>query len=742
MIFESLYKHAKTMVEEKATGEEAFILNEVKIDKEKLKNRVNDAKNNGKISVPVVFLGKKETLSLSRLKISNSGNASNSTFKKLKLNDLPSTYFPWATQINKLEEKKKIGFPVSDFMGLIDRINNATYEVLGTLFQTGGALASFDHISSEELDEKVAKTICLPVSCKNPKGFSHIILGLNALFNIADENDRLSQDLWGEPWRFALLFWVLDKAEKHIELKTEDGRHLEIKGFDVQGGGTVGDILTLSLTCKIGELVVGEKISRSNHYKDPVFSRWAGLAVEETPDSIVLGNKCYSAFPSGKSPTNCTVDEKGKNILGETVRKGFEDDRYIKVLDGYTPLIQETSLNLDDNLYYYVFPDSACDIKEYLNFTRQIIKNIKTTKDLYFKAIKTNSGKREEKLKEIKEKLALYYRDFWSDLRRIKLNDLMFSFEENVGSTNQRQYTWTSAYHGQPMLRIFLLLYLLNSPEEEFNSLQQMLKSTSQSMGATWTGREKRYLIDTFLLKRNIDPGDYWLRWRKYLTRSDASEKPEDQQRRQRLWETSMSFLMSLKAINAIENPELCKQTGDKLFENFRVRRNIMTDGRKEEILKYLKELFRPEEPYKEENKSRIKSMLDRCSDEYASFVDTDSENWKPIVDGLVCGWGLKAVCRKLREENYQSIIGGRSLIRQQPDEVRTLTIDLLEKVSRSGESVWLVEIPLEIMFSWSGKKTTTDEKTRLFMDSLAFGFMRFNGFSRKINSASEEEDK
>lgn len=737
MILETLYEHAKTMVKADSTGERAFVLKEVKVnvrsddadDKFTLERRIADAGSGAKISVPLIFHGDIEILSISRLKISNSGNASNSTFKKLKDKPLPPEWFPWAKEGIKAG---KVSFSSSAFLDLIDKINGASHDELRKLFKEGGALASFDDFSPEELDEKVAKTLCLPTSCKSPKTFSHAILGLNALFNVCDEKDRLSNDCWGELWRFALLFWVLDMAEKQIELETDDGRYLEIDKADVRAGGTTaGDISKLNLTCRLSDLLIGGKVA-GFHHDNPVLSRWADLAKEDDPSLIVLGNKNYTAPSTGKSPTNAQMDHEGKNILGDVVRKGFEESKFLEVLDGYTPLVQETALSLDENLLYYVYPDLGDEIEEYLVFLKRTIKKIKKTRGFYFKAINIKSeNKKKEEIEKTRRQLAEEYRAFWNELNDMDIYGLMLCFEENVGSSNQQQYAWTSVYRGQSVLRIFLLLYLLNSPDEEFSFVSQMLKKTSQSMGVKWTAREKRYLIDTFINKKYTDMGDYWIRWRKYLARSDASEKSNE---KKRLWKNSMSFIMTLKTIDCMEDLKTDDLSGDELLESFNKRRKTMANTRKNDILGYLEKIFRPEESSNPKNKAKIDSMLDRCAEEYAFFVDTDSENWKPIIDGLICGWGLKGICFKLRKDDYQSVIGGRSLIRQQPDEIRTLTINLLEKARRSDQTVWLIDRPMEILLSWAGRATTTDERTRLFVDSLAFGFMRDDGFSKKID--------
>jgi len=330
---------------------------------------------------------------------------------------------------------------------------------------------------------------------------------------------------------------------------------------------------------------------------------------------------------------------------------------------------------------------------------------------------------------EALKRINVEHRDFWDTLQdSFQINSLSFSFEENVASANQSQYAWTSVYHGQSVQRVFLLLFLLNMPDE-FGVVSKMLNDTSQDMGASWTGREKRYLIDNFMCRRTLDTNEYWLRWRKYLTRKDFHENPFQPD----VWERSIALIIDLKTIELIEDNVLPEWNGNRLFEEFDRGRRKMKESRKDEIYDYLKQLFRHDEMIQDEKREIIISMLKRCAEEYAVFVDTDSEHWESIVQGLICGWGLNRVCYKLRKDDPRSVIGGRSLIKRQPEEVRTLMIDLIEKLARSGKKVWLIEQPMEILFNWA-ERNTADKEVRLFMDALAFGFFRYNKFSAKTD--------
>jgi hypothetical protein len=127
-----------------------------------------------------------------------------------------------------------------------------------------------------------------------------------------------------------------------------------------------------------------------------------------------------------------------------------------------------------------------------------------------------------------------------------------------------------------------------------------------------------------------------------------------------------------------------------------------------------------------EKGTAKTMSFIEQQAKNYAVFVDTESDSWQTIVEGLVCGWALKQICRKIRKDDYKSVIGGKSLAKHTPAQLRTLSIDLLSKAERGGATPWNVQSPLEQMFKWSQQNPHTPEVV-LFMDAVSLGFMRYD---------------
>jgi hypothetical protein len=225
------------------------------------------------------------------------------------------------------------------------------------------------------------------------------------------------------------------------------------------------------------------------------------------------------------------------------------------------------------------------------------------------------------------------------------------------------------------------------------------------------------------------------MRWRKYLTRNNSSEKPIDT----RLWEHGMGLIIQIKAMSALTvNAEW---TGRELLSHLQKRRKTMDEENQQKIQDYLTGFFLPGRLEQmlntgEKGTAKVRQFIEQQTMNYGVFVDTESDSWKTIIDGLVCGWALKRICFKIRKDDYKSVIGGKSLAKHTPAQLRTLSIDLYSKAERAGATPWNVQAPLERMFKWSQKNSYTPEVV-LFMDAVSLGFMRYDS---PIESATNDE--
>ncbi len=155
-----------------------------------------------------------------------------------------------------------------------------------------------------------------------------------------------------------------------------------------------------------------------------------------------------------------------------------------------------------------------------------------------------------------------------------------------------------------------------------------------------------------------------------------------------------------------------------------------MDQNNQQRIREYLTDFFLPGRPDQTSDKDRkymvmVQQFIEQQTMNYGIFVDTESDSWQTVIDGLVCGWALKQICFKIRDD-YKSVIGGKSLAKHTPAQLRTLSIDLYSKAERTGATPWNVQAPLELMFKWSQKNPHTP-KTVLFMDAVSLGFMRYD---------------
>ena len=171
-----------------------------------------------------------------------------------------------------------------------------------------------------------------------------------------------------------------------------------------------------------------------------------------------------------------------------------------------------------------------------------------------------------------------------------------------------------------------------------------------------------------------------------------------------------------------------------------------MDEENESKIQDYLTDFFLPGGPEllpekSEKGTAQVRQFIERQARNYGIFVDTESDSWQVIIDGLVCGWALKQICRKIRKDDYKSIIGGKSLAKHTPAQLRTLSIDLYSKAERAGTIPWNVQAPIERMFKWSQKNPHTPEVV-LFMDAVSLGFIRYDNPIEATANEQKNEDK
>ena len=726
MIFNVMQDHAKTLIEAGMAGSECLVLERVGIDFEGMDEAWEKALSNtrtAKLSVPVLLMGSSETLSISTFSGGPSGNASTYTFKNKGI-AYPAQWFPWIEN-----DSKKLTY--DRWKELLHDLVHAPEGDIRSLFSAGGALQTFD-LQSQKLDANCRTSVCLPVTCKKPVGIVHAILGCNALSLDAEGNSPIAPEIL----RFCLLAWVLDKAGKSISIvsEPEDERGYSVAA-DFQGGGNLGDVSKRTMVARVAEgFNLGEKVTSADDVPSE-FQRFLELTGETAMETVKLGAVAYTAPATGKSPTNAFLSPKKDNALSPQVRFGFDEEEVFPLIDGFASLVRGTRFSLGGVLSYYVFPEDVESMPDYLEIVRDFLSQLADFRNRYFKALDRSSGSdkaREKKQQALAELLELR-RAIWTNVwHKWPVSEWIVAFEENVGSANQQQNTWTAVYTHLPLVRTYLLLYTVDDPTL-FGQLIQMLKVAAHNLNDDWVAKEIKRLLDSFFAGQLPTSDECWLRWRGYLTRSNQSEAPIKPD----LWEQAMAAVLRLRAIDSTDANEGMK--GSELTTALDKRSEEMSENNREEIQKYLAGLFpatAPEDADGEkaaQGKRNVESFIAERAADYARFVDVESSGWQHVVDGLVCGWALKQVCRKLCEDNPASVIGGRTLAKQSPTEVRALMVKLVEKAIRAGDRPWNVDTPMEILFGWSLKNAYTSETT-LFMDALSLGFMRYDRRSNQNN--------
>lgn len=742
MIFNTLLRHANALAKENLLEEDCFILDRCFFGIEEFKelfeqNRMQD-KPKTKLDLPVIFIGKIEKIIPGRFQRNNPANVAKDTFQKIKKKeDFPPEWFPWKFSKNKMS--------ISDFVLFLKKFNDTSPENIYELFTSNGPLFTFTSVKNRPIDHEasnfedmVANAVYQVVTCNKPTLAVHSVLALNALNERAGliGEKRDPSLIRKELFKFCLLFWMLYRMQSLKILASEMIKAIRVEPKITVSGNT-GDLSRLPILLDAGCFVLGVHTAKmaSSH---PIVDKFLSLTREDSSScdriSLTRANKVFTAPKTGKAPTNA-FKLRGKSVLSPKIMLGVDRTAIDRILPAYSKLIQDKAFSLSRTaLTYYVFPENVSLTERYLEYLTNMISQLNTLKQDYFNWLRKggSTSKAKDKKKEALARSQAKRRALWEkSWSRFRLGELLFAFEENVGSGNQPQFAWTTVYRQLPAAKAFLFLEMVDNPAG-FGRLLIMLDHTAQNFGG-WKEKEVKRLFDRHFTSGKIDQVECWIRWRKYLSRNNSSEKPIDP----KLWEHSMGLIIQIKAMNtlAVETA----WTGKALLNHLAMRRKTMDQDNRSNIQNYLKELFLPGTTVNtpEKNKKgadKILGLIEQQAKNYAIFVDTESDSWQSIVEGLVCGWALKQICRKIRKDDYKSVIGGKSLAKHTPAQLRTLSIDLLSKAERGGATPWNVQAPLEQMFKWSQKNPHTPEVV-LFMDAVSLGFMRYDSPSETATS-------
>ncbi|MBW2605696.1 MAG: hypothetical protein JRE28_15545 [Deltaproteobacteria bacterium] len=747
MIFDTLLPHAKVLTENNEVGEPCFVLQSchfgIELFKKSFVENFKQAKPKTKLDLPILLIGQKvEKIIPGRFQGSNTGNVSKNTFQKKKKDDLPAEWFPWLSS-----EKNRLSY--NDFLSLLENFNDVSPEAVYELFTTNGVLFTFNPVTRKKtndeasiLEDMVSKSVYQVVTCKKPALAVHSVLALNALNEKAEllDEERDPSLIRKELLKFCLLFWMVNQVNslKITDEKLEKDIRVEPK---VIASGNIGDVSSLPLLLDAGGFNLGAHADHtaSSH---PIVKKFLSLIREDTIDRISLtrSNKVFTAPATGKAPTNAYRKTDSQNTLAPEIMLGFDRNEVNQFLPAYSNIIQDKAFSLTKALHYYVFPEDISLTGRYLEYLSGMISQLNGYKQDYFDWVEKSSSspkakkEKEKALTRIQEQRESLWEKSWS---RFKLSELLFAFEENVGSSNQPQFAWTSAYRHLPAAKAFLFLEMMDNPAE-FGRLAKLLNHTAQNLGG-WKEKEVKRLVDRYFTSGRLDQIEYWMRWRKYLVRNDSSKNPIDAG----LWEHAMGLIIQIKTMNALNVD--AEWDGEMLLNHLQERRKSMDEENQLKIRDYLTDFFlhgrtkqMPEKS--EKGTAQVRQFIERQARNYGVFVDTRSDSWQAIIDGLVCGWALKQICFKIRDD-YKSVIGGKSLAKHTPAQLRTLSIDLYSKAERAGANPWNVQTPIERMFKWSQKNPHTPEVV-LFMDAVSLGFMRYDNPIEAAANDGENDDK
>jgi hypothetical protein len=741
LIFKTLQPHAEYLMARGAGTEQCFVVRSVKVDvqgfKENFEQNLGLSKPKAKVTLPILLIGKKLKAAAGRFQGNNPGNISANTFKKIRTaSDFPKEWFPWLTLDNDM------GF--EEIIELFKRFNLSTGAEIQHLFESKAPLYTFqtngDALSNQsELERMVSKSVYQVVYGNKPTLAVHSILALNALAQNAalfEQTDPIKIEN-NDLYKFGLLFWMLNKMTS-LKIPIAGNRSVCSVAPDIQAEGNIGNIERLPLLFDTGEFLMGKHYPINIKGLSWLAECFLSLTREDSVDKMVLArNTVYTAPSTGKAPTN-PFKKGNANVLSPEIMQGFDPKKIRPISPAYNALLQDHAFkNFGSDLRYYIFPERSENIGAFLDHLRDRLLEMSALRSAYWdkmgKKVNTPSEQRKKKdeIKKIFEKKRAFWLNFWP---YFQMDNLIFAFEENVGSSNQQQYTWTEVFRNITSSRAYLFLDMVDDPTL-FGRLVLMFKKIAFNLNDGWVEKEIKRIFRYYFNQATICQQEAWHRWRKYLIKENHGEDPISP----KLWENAMALIIRIGVMQKMEaRPDW---TGETLNTEFKKERQKMDDQNQEAVNAYLTKLFisGKGDNLKEKHKKSLISYVDSRAKDYGKFVDTSTKGWEAIVDGLICGWALKQICWKLRGDDYKSIIGGRSLAKRSPEELRILAVDLLSKAERTGDAPWNVQLPLERMFYWS-QQNPNIKQSILFMDAVSLGFFRYDEQSQFNEFSNEEE--
>lgn len=734
MLLRVLQEHARHAVEHPESvgglGDDIFVMERIAFDRKHWMEQVEgfdptkSKANEVKFQPELVFSGRTET----GVPLVNSGNPPNA--KKATIGAMPTE-----SSLFLAPEK---GQPLAEFWNRLIAIFDARDE---SILDLGWEECSvFKTDDPDLLSEKIKKSALLPYRAQAADSLSYALLALHSLnvhsssMGLAPEKDLFSADLF----RFLFLFRAFQLGQDKRMTFTHCGKVIRLDRPRVVGSGSTGDITKhwLSVRLKGGLLGVPNQPSQS-----PVSNRFHDLLTGNI-GSLKFDNRPYSTYATGIAPTNPFRDEKGKPVLHSRLMLGADPDSFEDRIPGYGPFLTDTRLRIEEDLHYYILPDQpeGIDLEDYLENLRYLIRRTGELRKDYFKAIGLKNE--QEKEKNLEAWRSESHR-FWEEqYAHFSIADFLLAFESDVGSGNKPVFSWVQVHRGIEAPQAFLLLFHLNHPAH-LPRLIGFLKQIEEghTLGGGWVSREIRRMIAAYLRTPEAPnaPLDYrkrWMAWRGYFTRANTAHKPIHSD----AWEQAMGMVLRLNTMRRLTF-DSTETTGQHLIQTLEAAMEKDKQDREETILNYLKERF-PNEHTKPESQQKLNDWLKDRAETYARFVETDDEEqMQAILDGLIVGWGLKTICLSLRGSDYKLLIGGKSLARYAPAELRSLMIDLRSKAERQGRHPWNSDVPVELGFLWSQKNPASPEVT-LFMDSASLGFYRWDPKSDNTSSSSTNESE